>query len=344
MRDDNQDRFYEKLASLTSTSWDMRPDDLTATIAQLAPLVPDLGGEYAKVAVFLSACVEWGGSPLPLREVLPARAVRSMAEFAQFPTVWAEASGGQSLPHWEPPPTMDEVTATMVAGADLGGVSEQTAKRLAATWFDIDDWLRLLMTAMQRQPFRAVMDGRDRVRDASASIEDDLERAHWVYGLSLVLDGEPLVVLDRAAGRGFHLTMSGIGDNYQLHTLLADRLIDGQAGLLAGERPAPQWVAAATDATARLPVTNPVWQRFRLFDGYGSYIFPEGRPSDIERFEGVRVIVLEPPRGRYGWSAGRAYTQMRPTLTVDSELDPATATQWLARVAPAHEDGAARVD
>ena len=49
-------------------------------------------------------------------------------------------------------------------------------------------------------------------------------KAGWVHGLTLVLDDEPLIVLDPDSGCGFQLTMSGIGDNYQLHTLLADRL------------------------------------------------------------------------------------------------------------------------
>jgi hypothetical protein len=36
--------------------------------------------------------------------------------------------------------------------------------------------------------------------------------------------------------------MSGVGDNFQLHTPLADRLIgDPGRGLVSGERPAPDW-------------------------------------------------------------------------------------------------------
>jgi hypothetical protein len=41
----------------------------------------------------------------------------------------------------------------------------------------------------------------------------------------LVLDDEPLIALDPASGRGYRLTMSGVGDNHQLHTPLADRLL-----------------------------------------------------------------------------------------------------------------------
>jgi hypothetical protein len=337
---DDRDGFYQSLAGMTAASWNMGPEELTGTVAEVAPLVPDLRGEYAKVAVFLTACLEWGASPLPLCKVLPARAARAMEEFARFPAVWTLASAGQPLPRWEPAPTIEEVTAVMVAGARRAAVSEEDAAGLAAAWFDVDDWLRLLMAAMQRRPFRAAMEHRDRVAGAAQAIGDGLERAPWVLGLALVLDDEPLVVLDRVSGRGFRLTMSGVGDNYQLHTLLADRLIDSGAALLAGDPPAPRWVAAATDGTPRVPDADPIRQRFRLFDGHGAYIFPEGRPSDIEPFEGVRVIVAEAPRGRYGWTAGRLYTQMRPTLTVDAVLEPAAAARWLSRVAPAREDDA----
>jgi hypothetical protein len=47
----------------------------------------------------------------------------------------------------------------------------------------------------------------------------------------------------------------------------------GPSGL---EPPKPEWVAAATDAPPRLPVTDPIRRRFRLFDGLGDYVYPEG--------------------------------------------------------------------
>lgn len=346
----DHERFYQELAGLTAMSWRMGPAELTGTIAELAPWVPGLAGVYAKVAVFLGACVESGGSPLPLAQVLPARAAQAMEDFARFPAAWDKASGGQLLPrfeskgpapaHWDPEPTMAEVSARMVGAAEGIGLGVEVAARLAASWFDIDDWLRLLLSAMQRKDFRGAMEDRDRVRDASAAIRGNLERAKWVYGLSLVLDDEPVIVLDRASARGYRLTMSGIGDNHQLHTLLADRLIGTGPGMLDGDRPLPEWVVAATDGPPRLPVSNPAWQRFWLFDGHGGYVFPEGRPADIEPFHGVRVVVVEPSQGGYGWSAGRVYTQMRPTLTLEGPLDGPEARDLLDRVAPAREEEA----
>jgi hypothetical protein len=63
-----------------------------------------------------------------------------------------------------------------------------------------------------------------------------------VPGLAKVLDDEPILVVDHVTGRGFRLTMSGVGDNFQRHTLIADRLVgDPARGLVGGEPPAPAW-------------------------------------------------------------------------------------------------------
>jgi hypothetical protein len=136
------------------------------------------------------------------------------------------------------------------------------------------------------------------------------------------------------------LTMSGIGDNYQLHTLLASRLIgDPARGLLPGEPPPPSWVAAATTAPPRRPLGDPILSRFRLFDGTGARIYPEGVPADIALTGGVRVIVLHPAREPFGWMTGRTYAQMIPELTLNEILSPAQARTWHAQITPARETG-----
>ena len=153
----------------------------------------------------------------------------------------------------------------------------------------------------------------------------------------MVLDDEPLVVLDPASGRGFRLTMSGVGDNFQLHTLLADRL-SGHDGIPGLEPPPHDWVAEATDAPlVSHPGTDPIVRRFRLYDGTGSYVYPEGRPADIGMTAGMRVLVIHPPNGMYGWANARTYAHMTPTLTLDTALTPGEAADWLGRIAPANE-------
>jgi hypothetical protein len=186
--------------------------------------------------------------------------------------------------------------------------------------------------------FAAAMGHRDRVRDAAGAIASQLEAADCVLGLAVVLDDEPLVVLDHTSGRGFRLTMSGVGDNFQLHTLLADRLTgNSRPGLLSLEPPPHAWVTAATDGPVKPPDGDPIFRRFRLFDGHGAYVYPEGRPADIAPLDDTRVLVLYPPLGPFGWTGGRFYQHMTPTLTLDRVMDSATATSWLARIAPADQ-------
>jgi hypothetical protein len=83
--------------------------------------------------------------------------------------------------------------------------------------------------------------------------------------------------------------------------------------------------------------TDPIVRRFRLYDGTGSYVYPEGRPADIGAVAGTRVLVIHPPNGRYGWAHARTYPLMKPTLTLDAVLSPEEAAGWLGRIAPADE-------
>jgi hypothetical protein len=151
-----------------------------------------------------------------------------------------------------------------------------------------------------------------------------------------VVDDEPLVVIDNATGRGYRLTISGVGDNHQLHTLLADRLIgDPEQGMVPGERPVPEWVAAAT--TGPSEVEAGIQRRFRLYDGAGTYIYPEGKPADIVQIDGARVIVLYPPRGNFRWLHGRTYLGMIPAMTLDAVMTAGEAAAWRGRITPARE-------
>jgi hypothetical protein len=310
------------------------PSELSAAITRLAPVIPRLGGPFAKTVLIAGALVEWGGPPLPLTELTPARADTDLELFDIFPRVWARASGGQPLPDREDEAADAGVEEILGAAADRLRLPGPIARQFATTWFHVEDWMRLMITLLAIGEFRAAIASRDRLRAAAAAIADRSAQARWVHGLTLVLDDEPLIVLDPASGRGFQLTMSGIGDNYQLHTLLADRLAARVPGLQPPER---HWVAAATGAPPALPGGAIIQRRCRLFDGQGSYVYPEGHPADIQPLGGARVLVLHPPLGRFGWTSGRTYEHMRPTLTLNRELGPAEAAGWRTRAEPARE-------
>jgi hypothetical protein len=332
-------RFRRCLASLHAAGQRASADDLTGALDAMASWLCTLNGLFAKAALLAGAFVEWGGSPLPLAAALPGWAAYKMRLYALFQDVWPRASGGRAIPDQQDLSAMRPAITAMTAWAERARLPAAGLDQIVATWFDLEDWLNLMITLMVRREFRAAMAERDELSESAAAIASTVRSAKWVHGLSVVLDGEPLVALDQASRRGFLLTMTGVGDNFQLHTLLADRLAShGRRSPSGLEPPKPKWVAAATDAPPRLPLTDPILRRFRLFDGLGNYVYPEGRPADIAPLDGTRVVVLHPPLGRFGWSGGRTYQHMTPTLTLDRFLAPAEAASWLARVSPARQD------
>jgi hypothetical protein len=331
--------FHQCVVNLHTAGKNASPDELTSAIETMAPWLCVLNGLFAKVALLAGTFVEWGASPLPLAGSVPGWVAYKMTLYAWFEKLWPRASGGRPFPDQKNGSEMDPAIETMAAAAECARLPEGGVEQIVATWFDLEDWLKLTTTLMAQREFRLAMTGRDKIKQSAAAIAGRVQSADWVYGLSVVLDNEPLVVLDPASRRGFHLTMSGVGDNFQLHTLLADRLSGhGRHGPSGLEPPKPAWVAAATDASPGLPLTDPILRRFRLFDGLGYYVFPEGRPVDIAPLDGTRVVVLHAPLGRYGWNGGRTHVAMTPTLTLDRFMEPAEAAGWLARILPARED------
>ena len=204
----------------------------------------------------------------------------------------------------------DLVAASHTASPEL---SQMDTVHYAAAWRYLPDVVRPMLRLMGHRDFRLAMVHRERLRDAAAAVAvhdpDEDAGAYWLHGLTLVLDDEPLIVLDRQTRRGFVLTASGIGDNYQLHTVLADRLIG--PGRLPGQPPDNAWVTAATDGDQpRVSLASPIVRRFRLYDGLGRPVDLDGWPDGIATVDGVRVIVLLPPEGMRGWDGGRRYPHM----------------------------------
>jgi hypothetical protein len=336
-------RFFPAFRRLAADTEGLSIGEMTALVERIAPMLPGLAGTYSRLAVIAGAMVERGASPMALAEVLPERVVMALASYLTLERIWDRTLQDRPLPTFQPPldrAVMREIAETLAADGEQVGRSERKNKQIALSWFSLDDWINPLIAAMtSSREFRGAMAWREDIADAANRLERRSERARWLHGLCLVLDDEPLIVLDPTSGRGFRLTMSGIGDNYQLHTLLSDRLMrPGHGGLLANQPPEPAWVQRAT-AGPNVPFdpTTAILRRFRLFDGHGTHISPGGWPAEIEPLDSVRALVIHPPKGNYRWSYARAYDGMTPTLTLDRELDPDEAAHWLSRIAPARE-------
>lgn len=172
----------------------------------------------------------------------------------------------------------------------------------------------------------------------------------------LVLDDEPLVVLDPGQRRGYRLTIGGVADNFQLHVLLAGALIgDPAAGWLDYPPPEPAAVAVARGgaggpndyATASFFTWN--WTALRPAGrtvgagpvdpvGTAERVWNEGVPADIVPFDGGRLVLLGPALYSSSWNAGRVFSDLPPEVRVDARLTPDEVDRWLARVAAANAD------
>ncbi|GIG84079.1 hypothetical protein [Planotetraspora kaengkrachanensis] len=270
------------------------------------------------LAMLAGQLIEVGASPGDALGALSVRIAEGLELATRFPALWGEAE----LPD---PNEEDQAGQVMERLVDDQPVVE--------AWFTVGEWVQGLLLPMQRKDVRLALPFRERLGAALAATPEQIDRAYWLHGLLQVVDDEPLLVLDRLGERGYEVTISGIGDNFQLHTLLAAALIgDPAAGLIPGERPAPTWIAAAT--TGEMQPAGGISGQFNLVDATGEWIWNEGRPADIPFAEGRRVVVLDPPPYPRSWNAGRAYPLMEPALTVDRILSPDEAAHHLARVAP----------
>jgi hypothetical protein len=205
-------RFRRCLASMHTAGQNASADDLTGALDAMASWLCTLNGLFAKAALVAGAFVEWGGSPLPLAAALPGWAAYKMQLYALFQDVWPRASGGRPLPDQQDLAEMRPAIAAMTAWAEQVRLPTAGLDQIVATWFDLEDWLNLMITLMVRREFRAAMAERDELSESAAALADTVRSAKWVHGLSVVLDGAPLVALDPVSRRGFLLTMSGVGD------------------------------------------------------------------------------------------------------------------------------------
>jgi hypothetical protein len=198
---------------------------------------------------------------------------------------------------------------------------------------------------------RAAARSRPEVLRLSEEADDVTGNTSFLTDMLRVLDDERLVVLHPGEQKGFEVRISGLADNFQLHTLLMAELIgDPQAGWLPGAKPDPAVVAAAgtgaQPANTRLGTTGAFnlwnWPALQadgtLPAGQGNagwWVWNEGNPGDIRPFEGVRVVLLGPPPYSRGWNAGRRFPNMPGELVVEHVLPPDVVRDWLARIAAA---------
>ena len=311
-------------------------DELSAGLLRLTPALERVAlGNGTTLAQLTAGLIEIGADPLPVLPVLVERVATGLELAAQFGAL------AEKLGEIAAPTSADEYRALrerVVAAAPDAGLTAEDAGEITQAWFSVNDWIPALLVPLQQKEVRQALPDRDRLTRAAAAMTEHAPDAVWLLGLLLVLDEEPLLVLHRPSGRAYEVTISGVGDNFQLHTLLAAALIgDPAIGLIPGTRPHPAWTAAATNGD--LAPADGVHGQFNLVDGRGAWIFNEGRPSDIPLLGDHRVVVLDPLPYERRWNIGRTYPLMPPHVTLDRILPADEAAGWFLRVAPAKPRG-----
>ncbi|MEE1738479.1 hypothetical protein PUR49_18450 [Streptomyces sp. BE147] len=289
---------------------------LAAVLAEVPP------GPRAVVAVLAGACVERGADAVRCAPGVLAGLRTALTEAGRFAEAWAATGGGDF-----PVPDGGEPGEEIV---------ERAGFEAAVGWWTLPQWemaaaAMLNHSAVRRGPVE---------RDELLRLLDAVERASGrrftslSYAL-LVKDDEPLIVLHRESGTGYALRISGIGDNFQLHTLLADALIGG--GHVPGRAPSAQEVAVCRDTPGQADTVG----SFDLMAPDGSRLWNEGTPADIPVVDGVRLLVLDSPSYERSWPAGRFFPGMRGDAVLERALAPEETARWFTYVSEAEAEAGA---
>jgi hypothetical protein len=302
--------------------------ELTSALPLLAQAIsearPHAGGW---LAVLGCAWVEKGADPAHVGPAIVDRLNEVTAAALAFVEAWQAATATEPPDPARQEPSQGVWETVQPALGDGAGIAMES-------WWSLEKFAMASCTALATSPgLRASLTERDfrvSVAEKAAPFCGQLE---YVRDLLRVLDDERLLVLDRASRRGWSVVVRGIGDNFQLHTLLAAALV-GRVGGVPGEAPDPRWVSSSTDGDVP-PGTPPVTGRWNLADAHGQWIWNEGVPADIPALNGTRVVVLDPPAYARSWSPGRRFPMMPGSLTVESTHDAAAMSSWWPHIAAA---------
>jgi hypothetical protein len=312
----------------------MRSEFVDAPVDELhdaAPILADVlggvpAGLDALVAVVIGGCVEYGADPASCAEPILFRAQLAVEQAVEFCHRWPVDERGDY------PEPVGEEAPSRLYGA-LGGLEDPSTRAAVLGWWSIPTWTPAVAAVLGRKEIRKVVLPRPEFLAVAREVLKISGAGKFLARALAVLDDEDLVVLHRASREGFEFTMSGIADNFQLHTLLAERLVT--PGHLPGEPPTPEAVAACLGQTPEAPREYDGKAAFDLVSPGGTRIWHEGAPIDIPVVEGARVLVLDPPASEQGWAAARAFAAMPAELVLDRRLSDAGVRHWMAHVAPA---------
>jgi hypothetical protein len=348
------------------------PEDVEAALRLLAGLFPDIPlVALGTTAITAGALVENGGDP----GIIGPALLDKLQRFADLAATYYERVSELAIADIEFITTLpkdaesDEIEGERTADAALEAHIQnhgwqQLTQRFGPTLYKeapevvlahmAEQFYRLGLIAhlSRSKPLRSSARARIEMLEAVTRL-DKVSFAYRSFLATMlhVLDDESLVVIHVGQRKGYLVRISGLADNFQLHTLLGGTLIGKPVdGWLIGSAPA---AAAVDEFKDRMPgpeggtlVTGPFnlfnWTALQL-DGHlpeghsnsEHWVWNEGWPAEIAAFEGQRVVLLgNPPYGR-GWRAGRQFAGLVGELSVEGKLSATEVDAWLDRLAAA---------
>jgi hypothetical protein len=315
------DGFRQGIGDAWQAAQQATPEQQGEALVALGGLIDRLAvGPAAEVATLAGALVEQGApDAAPLTVPVFTQYAAVLDGFVAFCEAWHSRTE-------EPVPSPADIRPDELAEKLGGDIADPAIEPLVRNWYFLPAWNRPVLSILARPEVRAAVPDRERLVAALTRAQEDCPDLPWINGLVQIVDNDPLVVLHRETGKGFLVTVDGVSDNFQLHTLLAGALVT--PGLVPGDAPDPSWVAAATDAPME-SWEGTVTGSFNLVDVHGKWIWNEGRPADIAIVDGRRFVVLDPPPYERTWSSVRQYPHVPGRITVERELTADEAAHWL---------------
>jgi hypothetical protein len=283
-------------------------------------------GPDAIVAVLVGACVERGADPIVCARPILERGRVATRAALDFCARWPLAEG-ESYPEQSGETAPDEVYDR------LGGVDDPDARAAVVGWWTLPMWQSAVAAVLSTKEVRKKLLPDDDFFWNARDLAMTSGVGTFMAQALAIVDDARLVVIHRPTLEGFEFTMSGIADNFQLHTLLAERLVT--PGHLPGIAPSPEAVAvclAAPGAAYEYDGTG----SFNLVAPDGTWIWNEGWPCDIPIVENSRLLVLDPTPYERTWHAVRAFLGMPAQLTLERRISEDAVKRKMAHVRPAH--------
>lgn len=319
--------FSDLMPQVMNEAQTLPPAVLNTAMAKMGEGIsaapPNLG---CWLAIMAGAWVENGAATFAVGEPVLHRTLEVADAGLAFASAWADATGDSP-----PDPSTGQPSQRIV---DTVGPSMRDPVGAMMAWFAMERFALSASTMLSRSPeLRAGVTDRESKAALVGRLAGHCPQMDHVSGLLRVLDGERLLVLDRGTRHGWTVTIGGIGDNFQLHTLLAGALC-GRPGGLPGTPPSAEVLNSFLDGETppdRPIVTSP----WNLVDARGEWIYNEGVPADVPAVNGTRVVVLDPPSYTRSFPAGRRYPLMPGSLTLDGLHLPEDLGAWWPHIAPA---------